>query len=149
MGWAAAELGILLVDQNLSQERPMSEFFDPRNPATAFDHHSTLVAVLELSGKSWQLGASVPGVSRRPLRTVRVGDIAGVVKAIEQWKAEAAKAGHTVLRVVLGYEAGRDGFWIARALKGQGIEVYVLHPASIAVERRGRRAKTDRIARRS
>jgi transposase len=45
----------------------------------------------------------------------------------------------------LAYEAGRDGFWIARALSGYGIEVQVMHPASIPVERRGRRVKTDRL----
>jgi transposase len=123
----------------------MNKFFDSRKPATAFDHTTTLVTVLELSGKSWELGASVPGVSRRPLRKVSAGDLAAVLKAIEQWKAEASKGGCQVLRVVLGYEAGRDGFWIARSLREQGIEVYVMHAASIAVERRWRRAKTDRI----
>ena len=123
----------------------MSEFFDPRKPAAAFEHATTLVSVLELSGKSWELGASVPGVSRRPLRKIDVRDIGAVVNALEHWKTEASKAGHRVSRVVLGYEAGRDGFWIARTLREHGIEVYVLHPASIAVERRGRRAKTDRI----
>ena len=123
----------------------MSVPFDPRNPATAFDHTITVVTVLELSGKSWELGASVPGVLRRPLRKIAVRDVCGVTRAIGQWKTEASKAGHTVSRVVLGYEAGRDGFWLARALREQGIEVYVMHPASIAVERRGRRAKTDRI----
>ena len=123
----------------------MNEFFDPRKPATAFDHTTTLVTVLELSGKSWELGASVPGVSRRPLRRISVGDVAAILKAIEQWKAEADKAGCQVSRVVVGYEAGRDGFWIARSLREYGIEVYVMHAASIAVERRGRRAKTDRI----
>lgn len=123
----------------------MSEIFDPRKPATAFDHATTLVAVLELSGQSWEMGASVPGLSRRPLRKLSAGDLAGVVRLIEQWQAEASKAGQTVRRVVIGYEAGRDGFWIARSLRELGIEVYVLHPASIAVERRGRRVKTDRI----
>jgi len=123
----------------------MSEQFNPRTPATAFDHTTTLVSVLELSGKSWEMGASVPGVTRRPLRKIDVRDIGAVIKAIEQWQIAASKAGHTVSRVVVGYEAGRDGFWIARALRERGIEVYVLHPASIAVERRGRRAKTDRI----
>src|SRR6185437_10424328 len=97
------------------------------------------------SGQSWELGASVPGVSRRPLRKVAVGDIGAVARLIEQWKSESGKGGHSVSRVVLGYEAGRDGFWIARALQDHGIEVYVLHPASIAVERRGGRVKTDRI----
>jgi len=123
----------------------MTEAFDARKPATAFDHPTTLVVVLELSGKSWQLAASVPGISRRPVRTVPVGDLAQVLKAIGLWRAEASKARQEVRRVVVGYEAGRDGFWIARALRQEGIEVYVLHPASIAVERRGRRAKTDRI----
>ncbi len=123
----------------------MNKFFDPRKPTTAFDHTITLVMVLELSGKSWELGASVPGVSRRPLRRISVGDVAAILKTIEQWKAEAGKGGYRVSRVVLGYEAGRDGFWIARAVQEHGIEVYVMHAASIAVERRGRRAKTDRI----
>lgn len=119
--------------------------FDPRKSTAAFDHTITLVTVLELSGKSWQLGASVPGVSRRPLRTVPVGDTGAVARAIEGWKADARKAGQVVARVVLAYEAGRDGFWIARVLRDLGIEVYVIHPSSIRVERRGRRAKTDRI----
>ena len=101
--------------------------------------------VLELSGKSWQMGASVPGVSRRPLRTLAARDIDAVLKTIERWKEEAHKAGCEVRRVVAGYEAGLDGFWIARALRAHGVEVYVMHPASISVERRGRRAKTDRI----
>ena len=123
----------------------MSEAFDPRKSATAFDQASTLVVVLELSGKSWWAGASAPGVSRRPLRQFDPRDIGGVLRAIDQWKNEASKAGHDVARVAMGYEAGPDGFWIARALRRRGIEVYVMHPASLAVERRGRRAKTDRI----
>jgi transposase len=123
----------------------MSEAFDPRKSATAFDQASTLVAVLELSGKSWRFGAIAPGVSRRPSRQLEAGDIGGALRAIEQWRTEASKAGHDVRRVVVGYEAGLDGFWIARALGAHGVEVYVMHPASLPVERRGRRAKTDRI----
>ena len=119
----------------------MSEAFDPRKSATAFDQASTLVAVLELSGKSRRAGAIVPGVSRRPSRQLEARDIGGALRAIEQWKSEAMKAGHEVRRVVVGYEAGLDGFWIARALREHGIEVYVMHPASISVERRGRRAR--------
>src|SRR5712691_6228010 len=108
LGSAAAKLDILLVRQDSLRRDPMSVSVDPRKPATAFDHASTLVAVLELSGKSWELGASVPGVSRRPRRKLAAGQLAEIVKVIEQWKAEASKAGHTVSRVVLGYEAGRD-----------------------------------------
>jgi transposase len=113
--------------------------------AVAYDHDSTVVAALELSGKSWELAAVVPGVARRPRRRLEPGDIAGVLATIARWREEALRAGRTVRRVVLAYEAGRDGFWIARALGAHGIEVHVMHPASIPVERRGRRAKTDRI----
>ena len=123
----------------------MSEMFNPRAPATAYDHHTTIVAVLELSGKSWLFGAVAPGVARRTKRSFEARDVDGVVRALEQLKAESAKAGFQAARLVVGYEAGRDGFWIARALQQVGIEVYVMHPASIAVERRGKRAKTDRL----
>src|SRR3546814_9982680 len=51
----------------------------------------------------------------------------------------------TLFRMVLTYEAGRDGFWIARYLQARGIEVQVMHPASVPVPRGWRRAKTDRI----
>ena len=123
----------------------MTEYFDAHRPATAFDHDSTLVVAMELSGKSWQLGAVVPGVSRRPKRGLKVGDMDELLRVLERWKAEAAQAGRTVARVVVAYEAGRDGFWIARHLIERGIEVQVMQPASIPVERKGRRAKTDRI----
>jgi len=113
--------------------------------ATTFEHDSTLVLALELSGKGWEVGAVLPGVARRPRRGLAARDMAGLLKQIERWRAEAQRAGRTVRRTVLSYEAGRDGFWIARHLLGQGIEVQIMHPASIPVERRGRRVKTDRI----
>ena len=120
----------------------MPEQFDRHNAMAAFDHDSTLVVALELSGKSWQAGAVVPGVVRRPRRRLEPRDMAGLLKAIERWVAEA---GGAVRRVALIYEAGRDGFWIARYLLARGVEVQVVHPASIPVERPGRRVKTDRI----
>ena len=55
------------------------------------------------------------------------------------------KAGRTITRVVLAYEAGRDGFWLARWLRARGIEVYVMHATSVAVSREHKRAKTDRL----
>lgn len=117
----------------------------PAGTETAFDHDSTLVVALELSGKSWEVGAVLPGVARRPRRRVTPRDMAGLLTQLERWKAESQRAGRTVQRVVLAYEAGRDGFWIARYLQERGIEVQVMHPASIPVERCGRRVKTDRI----
>jgi transposase len=123
----------------------MSEPEAPFNTETAFDPFSTLVVALELSGKTWEVGAVVPGVSRRPRRRLEPRDMAGLLKQLERWRLEAREAGRTVRRVVATYEAGRDGFWIARYLRANGIEVHIMHPASIPVERKGRRAKTDRI----
>ncbi len=123
----------------------MPKQFDPHHAATAFDHDSTLVVALELSGKSWEVGAVVPGLTRRPRRRLQARDLAELLRLIERWKSEALGMGRAVWRVTLTYEAGRDGFWIARYLLAQGLEVHVMHPASIPVDRRSRRAKTDRI----
>lgn len=123
----------------------MPKQFEPADAAVAFDHDTTLVVALELSGKSWEAGAVVPGIARRRRRRLEPRDLAGLLRTIGLWKAEAAGAGRVVRRVVLTYEAGRDGFWIARYLLAQGVEVQVMHPASIPVPRRGRRAKTDRL----
>jgi transposase len=131
--------------KNPTEDAAMSEMFNPRSPATAFDHATTIVAVSELSGKSWLFGAIAPGVNKRVKRSFAARDIASVTKALEQLKAQAEKAGLAVTRTVLAYEAGRDGFWIARALNSRGVDVHVMHPASIPIERRGKRAKTDRI----
>ena len=111
----------------------MPKQFDSHNAATAFDHDSTLIVALELSGKSWEVGAVVPGVVRRVRRRLEARDMAGLLTSIERWKAEARSAGRAVRRVALTYEAGRDGFWIARYLLARGIEVQVMHPASIPV----------------
>ena len=123
----------------------MSEMFNPHAPATAYDHNTTIVAVLELSGKNWLLGAVAPGLSRRMKRSFEARNVEAVVGALERAKEESAKAGFRVARIVVGFESGRDGFWIARALQQRGLEVYVMHAASIAVERRGKRTKTDRL----
>src|ERR1700678_1149631 len=72
-------------------------------------------------------------------------DMDEVMRVVDRWKAEAVRAGKTIARIVVAYEAGRDGFWIARELSSRGIEAHVMQPASIPVERKGRRAKTDRI----
>jgi transposase len=64
---------------------------------------------------------------------------------LERWRGEAERKGRTIKRVVVAYEAGRDGFWLARWLQARGLEAYVIHPASVAVSRERKRAKTDRL----
>jgi transposase len=64
---------------------------------------------------------------------------------LDRWRKEANKAGYKVERIAVAFEAGRDGFWLARWLRAQGIEAHVIHAASVAVSRERRRAKTDRL----
>ena len=113
-------------------------------PTTALDQDSTLVVVLELSVRSWLAGVRVPGVGRLSRYA-----LAPSAEALTDWlgtaKARAEAAGKTVSRVVLAYEAGRDGFWLARYLGARGVEVYVIQPSSVLVDRRARRAETDAL----
>ena len=82
---------------------------------TTLDQDSTLVVVLELSARSWLVGARVPGIGRMSRYA-----LAPSAEALAAWlgtaKARAGATGRTVVRVVLAYEAGRDGFWLARYL---------------------------------
>jgi transposase len=61
---------------------------------------------------------------------------------LHRWRKEAGQAGREIKRIAVAYEAGRDGFWLARWLRARDVEVYVIHPTSIAVSREHRRAKT-------
>jgi transposase len=111
---------------------------DLSKPAVALDHDSTLVCVIEMSGTSWLVAATVPGVDR--LQKLPVTP-ARLLEQVERWRKEAARAGRIITRTVVAYESGRDGFWLARLLHGHGIEVYVIHASSVAVSREQRRAK--------
>ena len=110
----------------------------------ALDQHSSLIAVVELSLSTWLVGGMVPGIERDPLKKL-VPDEDGLLQLLHRWRDEAVKAGHQINRMVVAFEAGRDGFWLARWLRSRGIEAYVIHPTSVAVSREHRRAKTDRL----
>jgi len=118
--------------------------YDLSGPLVSFDHTVTLTAVVELSAKSWLVAATVPGLERRPLQKLPA-DEKGVLRLIDRWRAESLKAGKMVRRTVVAFEAGRDGFWLARWLRRHGVEAYVIHPSSVPVSREARRAKTDRL----
>jgi transposase len=111
---------------------------------TAFDQNSTLVAVVELSLKSWRVLGLVPGLERQPHKAQEAG-AERLLMLLERWRAEAVKAGALISRMVVAFEAGRDGLWLARWLHARGIEAYVIHPTSIPVPREHRRAKSDRL----
>lgn len=112
--------------------------------SAALDYDSTIIGALELSSKKWVLAVQLPGDGRRS-RHVLEANGAQLVGFIEQLKARSAAARRKVRRVILTHEAGRDGFWLARFLIKRGIEVHVMQPSSVPVDRRARRAKTDVI----
>src|SRR3984893_10495044 len=64
---------------------------------------------------------------------------------LHRWRDEAVKAARMIPRIALPFEAGRDGFWLARWLRARGGEARVIHASSVAVSREHRRAKTDRL----
>jgi transposase len=77
--------------------------------------------------------------------SVRSGDVPGLLGRFAQLQKKAqARTGHNFPIIVI-QEAGLDGFWIHRVLQNEGIESHVVDPASVAISRRRRRAKTDGI----
>jgi transposase len=125
-------------------ERPMQKLNDLSRSLTPLDPDGTLIAVIEMSLSSWLVAGIVPGVERQPLKKLAV-DENTLLKLLHRWQEEAKKAGRKIERIVVAFEAGRDGFWLARWLKARGIEAHVMHAASVAVSREHRRAKTDRL----
>lgn len=110
----------------------------------ALEQDTTVVAVVEMSQSSWLVAGIVPGVVRHPLKKL-APDEAALLALLRRWHDEATRAGRRITRIAVAYEAGRDGFWLARWLRARGVEAHVIHPVSVAVSREHRRAKTDRL----
>ena len=114
-----------------------------RSPV-ALNEDSTLIAVIEMGLASWLIAGRIPGINRNPLRK-QDPDPEALLARLHRWRDEAEQAGHPITRIAVAFEAGRDGFWLARWLRARGIEAFVIHPTSIPVKRDHRRAKTDRL----
>jgi transposase len=125
-------------------ERPMTQLSDLSRSHVAFEQDATLVAVIEMGQSSWLVAGIVPGIERQPLKKL-APDRDGLLQLLYRWRKEAIQGGRKIKRVVVAYEAGRDGFWLARWLRAHGIESHVIHPSSVPVSREHRRAKTDRL----
>lgn len=115
---------------------------------THFTIIDQLLAVsLELASKNWKLALQDGQRAKPSVHTVSGEDpmerleqvLQTVTRMREKWALPEA------VRIVFMYEAGQDGFWIARALIERGFEVHVVNPSSIPVDRKNRRAKTDRL----
>src|SRR4030088_2435458 len=97
-----------------------------------------------MSQSSWLVAGIVPGLECKPLKKWAV-DEGSLLRLLQRWRAQAIRAGCRIERITVAFEAGRDGFWLARWLRTHDIEGYVIHPTSVAVSREHRRAKTDRL----
>ena len=108
-------------------------------------HIGTIFVSIELSQKTWLVTLHSPDRDRMSRHKLEGGDHAGLLALFESIRARAALKLGAAPKVVSCYEAGYDGFWLHRLLTVAGITNLVFDPASIAVEQRARRAKTDRI----
>lgn len=106
--------------------------------------HIIHVAV-ELSNTQWLVGTRLPGLSKARMQRLPAGDAAGLLALLTDLSSQVtAKLGQPV-SVICCFEAGRDGFWLHRFLLAHGVDCHVIEPTSILVNRRARRAKTDRL----
>jgi transposase len=120
----------------------MSQPNDSNKSVIPLEQDGTMIAVIEMGQSSWLVAGIVPGLERQPLKKLG-SDEQALFQLLRRWRNEAVQAGRTINRLVVAYEAGRDGFWLARWLRARDIEAYVIHPNSVAVSREHRRAKTS------
>ena len=96
----------------------MHKLNDLSRSPSPLDPDGTLIAVIEMRLSSWLIAGVVPSFGRQPLKKLAV-DESALLKLLHRWRDEAAKAGYRIKRIAVAYEAGRDGFWLARWLRGR------------------------------
>ncbi len=119
--------------------------YPARLGAAVREEDSSLFVALELSKSAWLIAASAPGSEKVSKYRVAAADVAALVALLARLKAQAERYRGGPVQVVSIHEAGLDGFWVHRMLEANGVESHVVDAASIPVNRRSRRAKTDRI----
>src|ERR1700733_7455072 len=118
----------------------------PHAPAGIRIDLGAIFVSMELSKSTWLITSLSPGAGERMSKhVVRAGDVAGLMDRFSLLRKKASARTGQDFRFIVIQEAGLDGFWIHRILEREGIESYVVDPASIATSRRRRRAKTDKI----
>ena len=105
----------------------------------------SVYAAIELSKSTWLVAVLSPSSDRVKLRQLSGGDTAALVGMLETMRASAEQMCQRPTEIVVCFEAGYDGFWLARFLRKRGIRTSVIDSTSFLVDRRSRRAKTDRL----
>ena len=100
---------------------------------------------LELSRSSWLVASHTPAADKISRHKLVAGDIDGLLALIERLRTRVEQKTGQPVQVISCYEAGYDGFWLDRKLKAEGVVNHVMDPASIQVDRRARRVKTDAV----
>jgi transposase len=145
MLWGERRGNRTIVAINRTMECPMPrQLNDLSRSLVALEQDATLIALIEMGQSSWLVAGLVPGIGRQPLKKLTT-DQHALLQLLHSWRKEANEAGHVIKRITVAYEAGRDGFWLARWLRAREIEAYVIHQSSVPVSREHRRAKTDRL----
>ena len=108
--------------------------------------HNTLYVAIEISRKSWVIGIKSPASERIGMHSLGAADVVGLKDLIEHQQIKAERALGREVRILCCYEAGYEGFWLARWLdRTMSVETVVLDPASLLVNRKAKQRKTDRI----
>jgi transposase len=113
----------------------MPQLNDLSRSLAALDQDSTIIAVVELSQSSWLVAGVLPGIERQPRKKLEPS-AERLLGLLHRWRDEAVRAGKKITRIALAFEAGRDGFWLARWLRARGVEAHVIHPSNQAVKKR-------------
>ncbi len=100
---------------------------------------------VEMSRSKWVIGIHTSLADKIAVHSVACGDVDAVLALVERLRVRMTAAGNQPPGVIVCYEAGYEGFWLHRRLSALGIRVVVIDPASLLVDRRAKRAKTDRI----
>ena len=114
-------------------------------PAAMHVEMARCLFAIELSKQSWVIGFITPLSAKISRRILSGGDWKGLLDLMEEVRARVSRETGRAVDVLSCYEAGYDGFWLHRLLEAHGIRNYVIDPASLQVDRRMRRVKTDRI----
>jgi hypothetical protein len=108
-------------------------------------HPVVLYASLELSRSTWLVTSVLPGGNKMSKHITAGGDGSALLALLARLRSKAEQPAERPVSIAVIQEAGLDGFWVHRLLEANGIASHVVDPASIAVPRRRRRAKTDAI----